>query len=236
MPGQLLPHLISHRPQPHPGQTRRPHLDVIAVVRGRRRARRSPPCAWCRRSTPLAPGPPIVISQCRIGPYVVSGHIPLWCLAILGPIHRPRHAVYARCVTRLSWSDRNEAVPKIVTVAAAKGGVGKTTLAYELAQVLEAPLVDLDWDEGGATRRWGYRHEDRVRAPLLAALESGRTPAARRGSNQSRGPCSRTTAAGPATPRPAVFGEKPHRASRISLASARANLHMLPRLGRHTDI
>ena len=72
---------------------------------------------------------------------------------------------------------QNEAVPKIVTVAAAKGGVGKTTLAYELAQVLGAPLVDLDWDEGGATRRWGYRHEDRVRAPLLAALESGRTPA-----------------------------------------------------------
>lgn len=67
-------------------------------------------------------------------------------------------------------------MPKIVTVAAAKGGVGKTTLAYELAQVLNAPLVDLDWDDGGATRRWGYRHEDRVRAPLLDAFESGRTP------------------------------------------------------------
>lgn len=68
-------------------------------------------------------------------------------------------------------------MPKIVTVAAAKGGVGKTTLAYELAQVLNAPLIDLDWDDGGATRRWGFRHEDRVRAPLLDALETGRTPA-----------------------------------------------------------
>ncbi len=67
-------------------------------------------------------------------------------------------------------------MPKIVTVAAAKGGVGKTTLAYELAQVLDAPLIDLDWDDGGATRRWGFRHEDRVRAPLLDALHSGGTP------------------------------------------------------------
>ena len=34
----------------------------------------------------------------------------------------------------------------IVTVAAAKGGVGKTTLAYELAAGLGGVLVDLDWD------------------------------------------------------------------------------------------
>jgi chromosome partitioning protein len=64
----------------------------------------------------------------------------------------------------------------IITVAAAKGGVGKTTLAYEIAFLLDAPLIDLDWDEGGATRRWGYRHEERVRSPLLDALESDRIP------------------------------------------------------------
>lgn len=67
-------------------------------------------------------------------------------------------------------------MPKIVTVAARKGGVGKTTLAYELAWLLDAPLVDLEFDDGSATRMWGYRHEIRVRAPLLDALESGRTP------------------------------------------------------------
>lgn len=65
---------------------------------------------------------------------------------------------------------------KIVTVAARKGGVGKTTLAYELAWLLDAPLVDLEFDEGSATRVWGYRHEARMRAPLLDALEAGRTP------------------------------------------------------------
>ncbi len=39
---------------------------------------------------------------------------------------------------------QNAIVSKIVTVAAYKGGVGKTTLAMELAYLLEAPLVDLD--------------------------------------------------------------------------------------------
>lgn len=65
---------------------------------------------------------------------------------------------------------------KIITVAAAKGGVSKTTLSYELAYLLDAPLVDLDWDSGGATRKWGYRHETHVRSPLLDALETGRAP------------------------------------------------------------
>ena len=65
---------------------------------------------------------------------------------------------------------------KIVTVAARKGGVGKTTLAYELAWLLDAPLVDLEFDDGSATRMWGYRHETRLRAPLLDALERGVAP------------------------------------------------------------
>lgn len=74
------------------------------------------------------------------------------------------------------WGVRIGAVTRIVTVAARKGGVGKTTLAYELAWLLDAPLVDLEFDDGSATRVWGYRHEARTRAPLLDALESGRTP------------------------------------------------------------
>ena len=70
-----------------------------------------------------------------------------------------------------------ELLPRlIVTVAAWKGGTGKTELAKELAWLLGGVLVDLDWDEGGASRALGYRHETRVRAPLLDALESGKPP------------------------------------------------------------
>lgn len=66
--------------------------------------------------------------------------------------------------------------PKILVCHARKGGVGKSTLAYELAWLLEAPLVDLEWDEGCVSRAWGYRHEERSTAPLLTALERGKTP------------------------------------------------------------
>lgn len=62
---------------------------------------------------------------------------------------------------------------RIITVAAAKGGVGKTTLAYELAAQLGAVLVDLDWDAGGATRMWGFDPSAAARAPLLDALQAG---------------------------------------------------------------
>lgn len=65
---------------------------------------------------------------------------------------------------------------RIITVAAAKGGVGKTTLAYELAAALSGVLVDLDWDAGGATRMWGFDPLKAVRAPLLDALERGPSP------------------------------------------------------------
>ncbi len=44
----------------------------------------------------------------------------------------------------------------ILTVAAQKGGVGKTTLAYELAALLGAVLIDLDFHGGGATSLWGF--------------------------------------------------------------------------------
>jgi chromosome partitioning protein len=64
-------------------------------------------------------------------------------------------------------------MPGIVTVAAHKGGVGKTTLAYELAASLQGVLLDLDWDAGGATRMWGVDPSGTRRAPLLDALERG---------------------------------------------------------------
>ncbi|WP_087096230.1 ParA family protein [Nocardiopsis sp. JB363] len=65
---------------------------------------------------------------------------------------------------------------RIITVASWKGGVGKTTLAYEVAYQMGAVLVDLDWDRGSSTRAWGYRTERRMRSPLLSALETGKTP------------------------------------------------------------
>ena len=77
--------------------------------------------------------------------------------------------------------------PRIITVAAAKGGVGKTTLAYELAAALGGVLVDLDWDAGGATRMWGFDPLKAARAPLLDALErgpDGRPPRLKRRPNQ----------------------------------------------------
>lgn len=60
----------------------------------------------------------------------------------------------------------------ILTVAAAKGGVGKTTISYELAASLGGVLVDLDHHQGGATGMWHYQ-PSRHRAPLLDALEAG---------------------------------------------------------------
>ena len=76
---------------------------------------------------------------------------------------------------------------RIITVAAAKGGVGKTTLAYELAAALAGVLVDLDWDAGGATRMWGFDPLGAARAPLLDARARGpvgRPPRTKRRPNQ----------------------------------------------------
>jgi len=67
----------------------------------------------------------------------------------------------------------------IITVASPKGGVGKTTVAFELAACLGAVLVDLDWDGGGATGRWGDSPERRVRSALLSGLLSGTGPTPR---------------------------------------------------------
>ena len=78
---------------------------------------------------------------------------------------------------------------RIATVAAAKGGVGKTTLAYELAAALDGTLVDLDWDAGGATRMWGIDPTASTRVPLLDSFErgpDGKPPRPRRRAGQPK--------------------------------------------------
>lgn len=61
----------------------------------------------------------------------------------------------------------------IITVASPKGGVGKTTVAYEIAARGKAILVDLDWDMGGATGMWGDDPETRQSSNLLNGLMRG---------------------------------------------------------------
>lgn len=65
----------------------------------------------------------------------------------------------------------------IITIAATKGGVGKSTLAWELAPVLDAVLVDFDFDSGGVTGRFDAAPPS---ARMLDALERDRTPRPRR--------------------------------------------------------
>lgn len=65
----------------------------------------------------------------------------------------------------------------IITVAAAKGGVGKSTIAWELAPLLDAVLVDFDWDGGGVT---GLFDTSMPSPRIIEALESGRVPRPRR--------------------------------------------------------
>ena len=67
----------------------------------------------------------------------------------------------------------------IITVASPKGGVGKTTLAYELAALYGAVLVDFDWDGGGATGMVGDDPERRARSAMLKCLEAGEGPTPR---------------------------------------------------------
>lgn len=74
----------------------------------------------------------------------------------------------------------------IVVLHSRKGGVGKTTSAYELAYLLDAVLVDFEHDGGGATNKWGYRPLERVRIPILDSLRTGRTPAPLKGTKKPR--------------------------------------------------
>ena len=62
---------------------------------------------------------------------------------------------------------------QVITVAADKGGVGKTTLAYELAACFDGVLVDLDWASGGAAKMWGHDPAQFKRVSLLDAFERG---------------------------------------------------------------
>ncbi|NWF30879.1 ParA family protein [Streptomyces sp. PKU-EA00015] len=76
----------------------------------------------------------------------------------------------------VEWAKGNGTRPPIVTCAAWKGGDGKSTTARELAYLLDAVLVDLDWDAGCSSRSMGYRHENYVRSPLRDGFTKGRTP------------------------------------------------------------
>ncbi|WP_432021318.1 ParA family protein [Streptomyces sp. 1222.5] len=71
--------------------------------------------------------------------------------------------------------------PIVIASLAYKGGIGKTTLAEELAHVLDAVAVDFDWSKGGLTAGWGYREESRIGAPIIDAFASGRVPTPLRG-------------------------------------------------------
>lgn len=73
---------------------------------------------------------------------------------------------------------------KFVVCHSRKGGVGKSTVAYELAWLLNAPLVDLEWESGGVTRKWGYRYEDRATSPILTAFAKGTPPRLLKGFNK----------------------------------------------------
>ncbi|MQS17414.1 ParA family protein [Streptomyces kaniharaensis] len=77
-----------------------------------------------------------------------------------------------------------EQEPYVVASLGYKGGIGKTTLAEEVAQELDAVAVDLDWSKGGLTAGWGYREEERQGAPLLEAFESGKVPVPLRGGDR----------------------------------------------------
>jgi len=67
--------------------------------------------------------------------------------------------------------------PKIVTVWAPKGGVGKTTIAYELAYMLGGTLIDLEWDDGSASVQWGLKEpEPADRARLIRGFRTGGAP------------------------------------------------------------
>lgn len=69
------------------------------------------------------------------------------------------------------WAQGTDGQPPVVATAAWKGGVGKSTFARELAYLLDAVLVDLDWDRGCSSRSMGYRHEQYTRYPLQEAFD-----------------------------------------------------------------
>ncbi|MCX5207498.1 ParA family protein (plasmid) [Streptomyces phaeochromogenes] len=71
--------------------------------------------------------------------------------------------------------------PETKCVVGWKGGIGKTTLAQELAYLDDGVGGDMDWSKGGLSKGWGYNEETRTGAPLIEAFENDRTPRPLRG-------------------------------------------------------
>lgn len=88
------------------------------------------------------------------------------------------HEHLTTTVTALREQAPAQLARKIITVLSPKGGQGKSTFANELAWLLDAVLVDLDWDGGRVSRLLGYQTSRYVHAPLLDALfdNQGRPP------------------------------------------------------------
>jgi len=81
-------------------------------------------------------------------------------------------------IERLRAQAADQLKGKIIALASDKGGIGKTTLAVEVAYCLGAVLIDGDWHDGNASRSLGWRHERRLTetSPFLAAIQSDRVP------------------------------------------------------------
>lgn len=79
-------------------------------------------------------------------------------------------------VDMLHAAAEDKLAAKIITVMSGKGGIGKTFIAKELAWVLNAVLLDFDWDGGRVSNLFGYDVDKRVGVPLLDALDKDRTP------------------------------------------------------------
>src|SRR3954451_1566148 len=70
-----------------------------------------------------------------------------------------------------SVSDTRGMTPKIITVWAPKGGVGKTPLAYEVASRRTGPAIDCEWNRAPPSYRWGRRDPEPVeKARLIRAF------------------------------------------------------------------
>ncbi|MGW6603521.1 ParA family protein [Streptomyces sp. NPDC055036] len=71
--------------------------------------------------------------------------------------------------------------PETKAVVHWKGGVGKSTIAQELAYLDDGVAGDMDWSKGGLTKGWGYDEAQRAGAPLIEAFAKGTVPTPLRG-------------------------------------------------------